>query len=249
MTIDDVAARGFGTASDAYERGRPSYPEEALRLLVAELEIGPSSTVVDLAAGTGKLTRLLVPSGARLVAVEPVASMRAVLVALVADAAVVAGTAEALPFADGAVDVVVVAQAFHWFRVDEALAEVARVLRPGGGLAMLWNERDDSVDWVAELSALVRWDERPVPPYEGVDWPAAVAATGSFEPLARASFSLDQELDAAALVDRVLSTSYVAAASPAEQERVAEGVRDIVAGFPPRFVLPYRTTVYRCRRR
>ena len=249
MSVEEVAARGFGSASEAYERGRPSYPTEAVALLVDELDIGPGSLVVDLAAGTGKLTRLLVPSRATLVAVEPVAAMRDLLVGLVPEAAVVAGAAEALPFVESSVDAVVVAQAFHWFRVEEALAEVGRVLRPEGGLALLWNDRDESVPWVAELSTLVRWGERPVPPYEGVDWQAAVAAAGTFEPLVRAGFALGQDLDAATLVDRVLSTSYVAAAPAGEQERVAEGVRCLVAGFPPRFVLPYRTTVYWCRRR
>lgn len=249
MSIEDVAARGFGSASEAYERGRPSYPAEAVKLLVDELGLGSSSTVVDLAAGTGKLTRLLVPGGPTLVAVEPVASMRAVLAELVPAAALVAATAEALPLAARSVDAVVVAQAFHGFRVEDALSEVARVLRPPGGLAMLWNERDESVPWVAELSALVRWDDRPVPSYQGVDWPAAVAATGQFEPMAHARFTIDQELDAATRVDRVLSTSYVAAWPAIEQERVAEGVRRLVAELPPRFVLPYRTNVFWCRRR
>jgi SAM-dependent methyltransferase len=249
MSIDDVAARGFGSASDAYERGRPSYPDDAVQLLAAELGLTSSATVVDLAAGTGKLTRLLVPISAWVVAVEPVASMRAVLAELVPQATVVAAAAEALAFAGGSVDAVVVAQAFHWFRVDEALAEVARVLRPGGGMALLWNERDESVPWGAELSSLVRWDQRPVPPYEGIDWRAAVAATGDFSPMERARFAIEQQLDADILVDRVLSTSYVAAWPAPQQDRLAEGVRRLVAGFPERFVLPYRTTVYWCRRR
>lgn len=249
MSVEEVVACGFGSASEAYERGRPSYPTEAVALLVDQLGIGPGSLVVDLAAGTGKLTRLLVPSRATLVAVEPVGAMRDLLVGLVPEASVVAGAAEALPLADGSVDAVVVAQAFHWFRIEEALAELSRVLRTGGGLALLWNDRDESLPWVAELSALVRWDERPAPSYDGVDWPAVVAGAGTFEPLARAGFVLDQQLDAATLVDRVLSTSYVAAAPAGEQERVAEGVRRLVARFPPRFVLPYRTTVFWCRRR
>ena len=248
MSIDDIAARGFGSASEAYERGRPSYPDDAVRLLVEELGLDTSSTVVDLAAGTGKLARLLVPGSAWVVAVEPVASMRAVLAGMVPGASVVAATAEALAFAGGSVDAVVVAQAFHWFRVDEALAEAARVLRPGGGLALLWNERDESVPWVAELASLVRWDDRPVPSYQDVDWTSAVAATGDFSPMQRAGFRLEQRLDAGTLVDRVLSTSYVAAWPAPDQERLAEEVRRLVAGFPPTFLLPYRTDVFWCRR-
>ncbi len=249
MTVEDVAARGFGSAGDAYERGRPSYPVGAVACLVGELSIGPGATVVEVAAGTGKLTRLLVPTGARVVAVEPVAGMRRVLIDKVPDVAVVAGTAEALPVASTRADAVLAAQAFHWFRVGEALAEAARVLRPGGGLGLVWNDRDDSVPWVAELSALIHWDDRPVPNHHDIDWSAAVAGTGAFAPLRRRRFRLDQPLDVDTLVDRVLSTSYIAARPAAEQRALARDVRALVAELPDRIVLPYRTEVFWCRRR
>lgn len=249
MSIADAAARGFGSAGEAYERGRPSYPAEAVVCLVEELPVERSSLVVDLAAGTGKLARLLVPTGARMLAVEPVASMRSVLVAKVPEADVIAGTAEALPLAEGAVDAVVVAQAFHWFRVSEALAEVARVLRSGGGFALVWNDRDDSVPWVAELSALTKWDDRPVPSYHEVDWAAAVAATSLFDLVETRRFRLEQRLDVETLVDRVLSTSYIAALPADEQDEVAEGVREVVADLVEPFVLPYRSDVFWCHRR
>jgi SAM-dependent methyltransferase len=248
VSIADVAARGFGSAGDAYERGRPSYPAEAVSFLSGELALGPEATVAEVAAGTGKLTRLLVPGGARIVAVEPVAAMRAVLAEKVPTADVVAGAAEALPLAEASVDTVVVAQAFHWFRVPEALAEIARVLRPGGGLAMVWNDRDDAVPWVGALSALIRWDDRPVPSYADVDWSAAVADTGEFGPLDHRQFRLDQHLDAETLVDRVLSTSYIAAGAPAEQAAMAAKVRRLVADLEEPFLLPYRTDVYWCHR-
>lgn len=253
MTIPDVAARGFGSASDAYERGRPSYPREAVAGLVEDLGVGPSSTLVDVAAGTGKFTRLLGAPGrdgpALVVAVEPVAGMRDVLAEVVVGARIVAGVAEAIPLATGSADAVVAAQAFHWFRVDEALAEAARVLRPGGGLAMLWNDRDETVPWVARLSELVRWHDRPVPAYHQVDWVAAVAADGRFEPLQRRRFRLEQELDASTLVDRVLSTSYIAAWPASRRDRLAASVVELVADLPEPFVLPYRTDVFWCRRR
>ena len=249
MNIPDIAARGFGSASDAYERGRPSYPPEAVTFLGGVLGFGPASTVVDVAAGTGKLTRSLIPEAGTVLAVEPVAAMRAVLAELVPLARPVAGAAEALPLATGSVDAVVVAQAFHWFRVAEALAEAARVLRPGGGLAMLWNDRDETVPWVARLSELVRWHDRPVPGYHSVDWVAAVAADGGFEPLQRRQFRLDQELDVSTLVDRVLSTSYVAAWPEHRRQQLAGEVADLVADQPERFILPYRTDVFWCRRR
>lgn len=248
MSIEDVAARGFEAGSAAYERGRPSYPAEAVTCLVEELSLGPTSLVVDLAAGTGKLTRLLVGRGARVVAVEPVPAMREILVDKARGAGVVAGAAEALPLADASVDVLVAAQAFHWFDVGKALAEVARVVRPGGGLGMVWNDRDDSVPWVAELSALIRWDDRPVRAYYEIDWAAAVGQTGDFGPLRRRRFGLDQSLGVDALVDRVLSTSYIAARPAAEQAALAEEVRRLVAGRPEPLVLPYLTDVFWCHR-
>ena len=255
MTIHAAAARGFGAAADDYERGRPSYPAEAVGLLVAELGLGPGATLVDLGAGTGKLTRLLVPTGARVLAVEPVAAMRAKLAEAVPSAEVLEGTAEAVPLPDGSADAVVAAQAFHWFDAPRALAEVARVLKPGGGLAMAWNTRDDAVDWVARWSDVVHAHRVDVPYYgDGTDWAAVVARTGLYGPLRERRFAHAQELDGPGLVDRARSTSYVAALPAPERERVAAAVRALVATHPDlagreRFVLPYRTDVFWCRHR
>lgn len=248
MSISPVAAQGFGGDGAAYERGRPSYPDDAVSCVVGELGIEASTVVVDLAAGTGKFTRLLVPSGARILAVEPVAAMRSVLCDLVPEADVVAATAESLPLADASVDAVVAAQAFHWFRVGEALDEAARVLRGGGGLAMVWNDRDTSVSWVAELSALIEWDDRPVPSYDEFDWAAVVAEHGAFETMQTRRFQLRQVLDVDTLVDRVLSTSYIAARPEGQRQALAREVRRLVADLGDRFELPYVTDVFWCRR-
>jgi SAM-dependent methyltransferase len=248
VNINEVARDGFSAAAAAYERGRPSYPDEAVRLLVDGLAIRPGQVVLDLAAGTGKLTRLLAPTGARLLAVEPVPAMRATLSSLLPEVDVLDGTAEAIPLDDASVDGVTVAQAFHWFRAPEALAEIARVLRPGGGLALVWNERDESVPWVAELGALFEWQVRR--PYDkDRDWAAVVAASGRFTRVDHDRLAHEQELDADTLVDRILSTSYVATWPREQQDDLARRIRDLVAGFPPRFTLPYVTDVYRCRRR
>ena len=138
MTVDPVAAEGFTVGADAYERGRPSYPPEAITLLTAELELGPGRRVLDLGAGTGKMTALLAATGADVVAIEPVAAMRERLVARLPGVEALEGTAEAIPLPRGSVDAVVVAQSFHWFEAPVALAEIARVLRPHGGLALVW---------------------------------------------------------------------------------------------------------------
>src|SRR3954454_19582945 len=132
VDIHDTAARGFTAGADAYERSRPDYPAAAVAEIVERLDLRPGDTIVDLGAGTGKLTRLLVPSGARVVAVEPIPEMRA----LIDVGGAIDGTAEAIPMADGSAALVTVAQAFHWFDLDRALPEIHRVLRTGGSLAL-----------------------------------------------------------------------------------------------------------------
>ena len=136
------AVAGFDRRAEDYEKGRPSYPSAAVDWLVQALRIGPGATVVDLAAGTGKLTCRPAPHRARVLAVEPVAGMREVLREAVPWVEIFEGTAEQMPFPDGSVDAVTVGQAFHWFRGDEALAEIDRLLRPGGRLGLVWNRRD-----------------------------------------------------------------------------------------------------------
>ncbi len=147
MTVDPLADRAFGSQAEAYERGRPGWPADAVASL---LERWDARDVVDLAAGTGKLTRILV-AHADVTAIEPVDGMRAVLEREVPLARVISGTAEAIPLADGSVDAVFVAEAFHWFDLDRAPAEIARVLRPAGHLAVFFNQLDgDEADWMKE---------------------------------------------------------------------------------------------------
>ena len=250
MAVHPVAARGFDSGAAAYERGRPSYPSTAVDLVVEELGIGLGSRVVDLGAGTGKWTRLLVERGARVYAVEPVPGMRHELLAAVPEAEVLEAPAEAVPLPDGAVDAVTAAQSFHWFDAPAALAECARLLRPGGGLAMVWNERDESVPWVARLNAIMKGPRGGVPAYdEHVDWAAVVAAAGRFTPLQHRAFGSAQDVDEATLLDRVRSTSYIAALSEERRAGVLDDVRGLVAGFPERFKVPHRTDVFWCHRR
>ena len=248
MGVHDVAESGFGSGADDYERGRPSYPADVVAWLVAELGIGPGRRVVDLAAGTGKLTRLLAPTGCELVAVEPVAAMRDQFARVLPDVPILEGTAEALPVDDASVDAVVVAQAFHWFDAEAALAELARVLRHGGGLGLVWNERDAREPWVGGLSKLIRWDERErwrVPYTLEVDWGARIDAMDTaFGPGRVLRSGFHQELDADTLVARVFSTSYLATLSPPVKAELERDVRALVAPLGERFDLPYVTTAW-----
>jgi ubiquinone/menaquinone biosynthesis C-methylase UbiE len=239
MWIDDVAARGFQAGAAAYELARPGYPDEALQVLVDELAIGAATRVCDLAAGTGKFTRRLVELGAEVVAVEPVAGMRDQLAQVVPGVEVIEGIAEQIPLPDASVDVVTVAQAFHWFDAPAALAEIARVLRPGGGLAILWNERDETTAWVAEMSRLIRWHERTVSRYQHIDWTEVVATAGAFTALQERLVRWDQPIDRALLADRVRSISYIAVMPEPERERLASEVVALVARRTEPFPLPY----------
>jgi SAM-dependent methyltransferase len=244
--VHDVAASGFGAGADDYERGRPSYPVDVVEFLSDRLGIREGARVVDLAAGTGKFTRLLLATGADLTAVEPVAAMREKLAAAAPGVEALDGTAEALPFDDDSIDAITIAQAFHWFDQEAAMAEIARVLRPGGGLGLVWSERDTREPWVAELSKLIRWDERGrwrVPYTLEVDWGERLAELGGpFTPAEQFDSADAQPMDADLLVARVLSTSYLATLAPDERESLAARVRELAEPLGETFDLPY---VYR----
>jgi SAM-dependent methyltransferase len=248
MEVNPVAAAGFGRAADVYERSRPSYPADAVARLAAELGIGPGRTVLDLAAGTGKFTRLLAELGADLVAVEPSPAMRSEFAAVLPDVPLYEGTAEQIPLAANSADAVVVAQAFHWFNAPKALVEIERVLRPEGGLGLIWNERDESVPWVAELSRVMQWDVR-MPYAVGTDFRAVLDESGRFTPARRERFRFEQQLDRDGLCERVSTTSFIAAMDAAERDVLLGAVRDLVSDFPERFSLPYVTELFWCRLR
>jgi SAM-dependent methyltransferase len=241
------AAQGFETSAPAYERARPSYPPEATADLVAQLGIGPARTVVDLAAGTGKLTRLLLPTGADVVAVEPLAGMRAQLHAAVPNVEVLEGTAEAIPLPDRAADAVVVGQAFHWFDGERALAEIHRVLRPGRGLGLMWNVRDRTVDWVRRLGELTEPYAGNVPRYRTGEWRRAFDTTGRFGPLEHRSYPFEHEVDADTMVERMSSISWIAVLPEPDRSRLLERVRALFDGMPRRFPVPYHTELWWCR--
>jgi SAM-dependent methyltransferase len=237
--IDPVAAAGFGSAAEAYERARPSYPVDAIEWLFSRTGLGAGQTVVDVAAGTGKLTRLLPASGAHVVAVEPVAEMRALIVGVEA----VDGIAEDLPFADGSVDVVTVAQAFHWFDHARALPELHRVLRPGGWLALFWNVRDLESPLQRGVEDLLRPFRGDVVPQRQGTWRAPLAESELFGPDESKFFRYEQQFTVQDLRDRVASTSFVAVLPSDERAALLKDVAVLAAELDEPFPFPYETEV------
>jgi SAM-dependent methyltransferase len=242
----------FGRAAEDYELGRPAWPEALVDRAVAELGLGPHAEVLDLAAGTGKLTRLLVPRVGRVTAVEPDDAMRALLARLVPEARALAGTAERIPLADGSVDAVFVGEAFHWFDGERALAEIARVLRPRGGLALLWNERvreeeppiGDEAVRVAE-EAIQRGGEPGGPRYQSGVWRAPFAAA-PFEALRETSLEHEEVVGADEVAAYVLSISSVASLPAEERRSVGKRLRELVPAADYRRFL--RADLYWTRR-
>jgi len=247
VSIDPVAAAGFGAAADVYERARPSYPQEAVDWLVERTALGAGKTVVDVGAGTGKLTRLLVPSGARVVAVEPVAEMRARLREAAPGAEALQGTAEAVPLADGAADVATVAQAFHWFDHARALPELHRVLKPGGALVLVWNMRDLADPLQQRVEDLLA-PLRPESDAQAGAWREPLARSPLFGEPEEARFRHEQLFTVEGLCERVASTSFVAAMPTDEREELLDRVRALAAGVPEPFAFPYVTEVSVARR-
>ena len=237
---DPGRARSFDTVAAEYERNRPEYPQEALRWVAAQLGLGEGARVVDVGAGTGKLTRGLLALGLDVVAVEPGAPMRAQLVASVPGAEALEGSAEAIPLPDASVDGAVVGQAYHWFDPDRAPPELHRVLRPDGGLALLWNWWDVRDPLQGRLAELLAFD------------PA-----GRFEPLPgaplfaevdRAVIESAPEATPDGLVARLATTSAMVTAEPARRRELLDAVHRLAAGYGDRFPLPQLTYVFAFRR-
>ncbi|WP_299560863.1 class I SAM-dependent methyltransferase [uncultured Mycolicibacterium sp.] len=237
---DKQRSLSFGAQAAAYERGRPSYPPEAIDWLLPPDAV----KVLDLGAGTGKLTTRLVERGLDVVAVDPIPEMLEVLSAALPDTPALLGTAEDIPLPDDSVDAVLVAQAWHWFDPELAVKEVARVLRPGGRLGLVWNVRDERMGWVRDLGRIIGHDVDPFT--EQVTLPAP------FVDVERFHVEWTNYLTPQALIDLVASRSYCIT-SPAEvRERTLERVRELLATHPALvnstgLALPYVTVCVRAR--
>ncbi|MGH9487576.1 MAG: class I SAM-dependent methyltransferase [Terriglobales bacterium] len=252
-SIHPAAARGFEAGARRYAASRPEYPVAVEAWLRAELRLGTGRRVLDLGSGTGKFLPRLEASGAHVVAVEPVAAMCAELAAGHPGVNLVRSAATHIPLRDGCADAVTCAQSFHWFASAEALEEIRRVLRPGGWLGLVWNMRDERVEWVAELTRLLEPYEGGAPRYRSGQWRQAFPARG-FGSLREASFPHQQEGEPeVVIVQRMLSTSFVSALPKAQQDDIAGAIRAVIARTPAlagkaRVRFPYVTGAYCCQR-
>lgn len=235
----------FGAAAGAYDAARPDYPSAAIDWIA-----GPESRrILDLGAGTGKLTRQLVAAGHEVIAVEPLAEMRAVLATSTPDAVALDGAAEAIPLNDASVDVVVAGQAYHWFVPERAHPEIARVLRPGGVFGVLWNLRDDAEPWVAALCGLLSSEDT------ASNLAAASAPDGEpyFAAAEGRQFRHEQPLDLDRLLALVRSRSYVITLPEPERDALLADITKLTKNHPDlagksTFTMPYITQAYRTTR-
>lgn len=210
----------FGEEAAAYERGRPSYPPEAIDWLLQE----GARNVLDLGAGTGKLTVRLVERGLDVIAVDPIPEMLEVLSRSLPDTPALLGSAEDIPLPDDSVDSVLVAQAWHWFDPERAVKEVARVLRPGGRLGLVWNTRDERLGWVKDLGSIVGHEEDP--------FSRRVTLPHPFAGVERQQFEWTSYLTPRALIDLVASRSYCITSPAAVRSKTLDQVRELLATHP-----------------
>jgi SAM-dependent methyltransferase len=244
-------ADAFGRTAREYELGRPGWPDELVDEAAGALGLGPGSAVLDLGAGTGKLTRLLVPRFGRVVAVEPDEAMLEVLAEVVPEAEALCGAGEEIPLGDADVDCVFVAEAFHWFASPEVVGEIARVLRPGGGLVLLWNVQEQDVEpslppnadrLIAE--AMARGGEPGGAKVVAGTWREPLV--GAFEELRAERLDRDELVSRDELIAWILSVSSIASQSDAARLELADRLQELVPDEPHRRF--FRTDLYWMRR-
>jgi SAM-dependent methyltransferase len=247
------SSKGYETAAVSYVRGRPGYPPEALAWLRDVVGVGPGRTTLEIGAGTGKFMTVLRECGGTLVAVEPVEAMREQLVHDFPEVRALAGSAEAIPLPEGSVQAVVCAQAFHWFATAAALQEMGRVLVPGGVLGLIWNGRDESVPWVAELSAIIDPWEGDTPRYSTGAWRRAFPAPGFEFVGERRARNAHVGTTEQVVIQRTLSVSFIAALPAEQRAQVEREARALIARTPElagpgEVAFPYETRMFAYRK-
>jgi SAM-dependent methyltransferase len=252
--IHHTAAEGFAAGAANYAAGRPEYPPEIEAWLTHELGLDSGKTVLDLGAGTGKFSRSLLATGAKVIAVEPVPAMLDQLVRQYPEVEARSGSAEAIPLGDASLDAVVCGQSFHWFATPQALREIHRVLKPGGALGLVWNVRDNNVEWVAAVTRIMNAFEDDSPRFHSQKWRTLFPAEG-FGALREKRFqNWHTGHPETVIVDRILSVSYIAALPPDQQERVKAELRQVIATAPElagkaQVTFPYETLAFVCNKR
>ncbi|WP_438390954.1 class I SAM-dependent methyltransferase [Caballeronia sp. DA-9] len=251
--VHHTAAGGYANTADTYARGRPDYPAEVAGWLHDQLGLEAGKTVVDLGAGTGKFTPRLIETGAHVIAIEPVAGMLEKLIATLPQVDARMGSADAIPLPDASVDAVVCAQSFHWFATHAALAEIHRVLKPGGTLGLIWNLRDARVPWVAKLDAIVNRVEGDTPRYYTGAWRSAFPFSG-LGPFAEHHFKHGHTGSPnGVILDRLRSMSFVAALGADERAKIEREITALIALEPELaghdvVTVPYETAAFSARK-
>ena len=250
--VHRAASDGYTQGAQTYAQGRPGFPPESLIWLTRDLQLGAGKLVVELGAGTGKFTQLLARTGAEVLAVEPVVAMLGQLAADLPAVNTLRASAQKLPLGEHTADAVICAQSFHWFASAVTLAEIHRVLKPGGVLGLIWNVRDRNVPWVDDLSRLVDRHEGDAPRYDQGEWRKVFPATG-FAPfqekcVAHAHVGPAEQV----IVGRTASVSFVAAMAEPARRTLLDEVRALIGATPeltnkPVVSMPYVTQMYWCR--
>ncbi|CAG8472869.1 15097_t:CDS:2 [Acaulospora morrowiae] len=256
--IHDIAVAGFSTQTEAYEQSRPSYPPQVVSSMISSLSLVPGqSKVLDLASGTGKFTRLIIPYNFDLIAVEPSIKMRKKFMEILPEVKLMEGTAWSIPLPDEELDAVIVAQAFHWFADAAALREIARVLKPGCGLALCWNMEDrEASRWVGAWRDEYEKYDGDIPQYRKDTWKKAFSleeVLQTFTPLQHQRFHHQNSCDEKTIWQRVLSKSYITCLNEETRENLKKRLTEILKSGTDvertedgKIIYPYNTDLYWC---
>lgn len=243
--IHKAASEGYAGVADVYARGRPGYPDEALSWLRDVVGLSAGRTVIEIGAGTGKFLPMLLRSGAEVIALEPIDGMRTAIESRF-DVRTLAGSAENIGLPDESIDAVVCAQSFHWFATANSVAEMRRILKPGGVLGLIWNGRDTSIPWVAAMNRIVDRYEGDTPRYQSGLWRDVFPADGFDFADERHARLLHTGSPEQVIIERALSTSFIAALPVNQRADVERELRDLIAETPElggkfEVALPYDT--------
>eukprot|EP00834_Sanchytrium_tribonematis_P001817 NODE_47_length_32105_cov_1.240892.p16 type:complete len:249 gc:universal NODE_47_length_32105_cov_1.240892:5197-5943(+) len=245
MSIQQTAAQGFNHQVDAYDRGRPDYPADAILHLIHELNITNDMKLVDLAAGTGKFTKILSQhTNASITAIEPIENMRFKFQSHLS-IPILNGTAESIPLPNESIDVVFIAQAFHWFDANKALPEIHRILKPNGKLALIWNKMDLSCHWLFNVQEMINKHNPGVLQYANTPWQSYFEASILFSTLNYKMLSIQHPATLQTVLDRATSISFISNLSNDEQETLKDEISNYLTKIDFQFI-PYHTDVFWC---